>query len=161
MFNLCLKLGAFSVVFLVLSLKNGFCQDTKRVDDDFSDFNEQLLPSVGAEFIFSDDVGAQYDRSFEKYYESSTFSWDHPALKGMISIDASLPGQSEIGVPIKKAQTLESLSKAQWMDIGTDTGFAFEVDENDRHLQYQLTFISKNGDQYPEVDKVEISVSLE
>ncbi len=42
---------------------------------------------------------------------------------------------------------------------GSETSHDFTLSSVDGYLQYRLTFISDNGDRYPEVDKVELSVS--
>lgn len=127
----------------------------------FKNAKEQLLPTIGSEFIYSDDVGAQYNRSYHKQYTSSIFEWKGSNEKGRIEVQSDNPGNTELQVSIRTAESTDALKQASWKLLGSEPSHDFILSSTDGYLQYRLTFVSDNGDRYPEVDKVEISVSSE
>jgi hypothetical protein len=50
----------------------------------------------------------------------------------------------------------QSLTAGKWTDLKTNV---FAVDATHRYLQYRATLLSDNGDRYPVLDKIEISLN--
>lgn len=126
----------------------------------FKNAQVQFLPTVGSEFIYSDDLGAQYNRSFEKEYLSSVFEWEEPLQKGSIDVKAKTEGSTRLQVSVRTAGSAESLEAKSWKSLDSNLKTSFEVSPQDRYMQYRLIFISDNGDRYPEVDRVKLSLSV-
>jgi hypothetical protein len=106
--------------------------------------------------MYHADVGHVYNRAYKQTYISTVFEWDQPRRKGTINCDAITPNQSRLAVAIRSAPTSKLLQDKPWIDLPDKS---FSVVTTDRYLQYRLTLISKNGDSYPIVDKVQLKIT--
>ena len=113
------------------------------------------LPTVGPHYMYRNDVGAIYDRSYRKTYTSSVFTADHACQSGSIEATAESPGKSRLELSVRSAATAEGIQAAPWRPC---PGGSFDLNPADRCVQYRAVFVSDNGDRYPVLKRVTVAV---
>jgi len=116
----------------------------------------QYLPTRGTHYMYSQDIGNIADRSLEEHYKSAELQWDGAAKKGRIHADAEIPDGTSLQFYIRSAPDSDSLGKADWKPVENGS---FRIDSRDRILQYKARFLSPNGDRFPILDTVTVSLS--
>ena len=116
----------------------------------------QSLPTHGTHSMYLQDMGHIYNRKWQQTYQSSVFSWDQPETGGRLTMVAKTPGATILKLAVRSATNMDQLVLQPWRDVVEDK---FKLEAMDRHLQYQATFISDNGDRYPVLDKVTLKLS--
>lgn len=116
----------------------------------------QLLPTVGPHYMHRADVGNQYDRSYRQTYLSSVYRWDESYARGQLEYVAQEPGKSRLVFAVRMAASPKSLVDRPWSDL-KEGGFSLMSDA--RCMQYRTTFLSDNGDRYPVLDRVAVTLS--
>ncbi|HRE80701.1 MAG TPA: VCBS repeat-containing protein, partial [Opitutaceae bacterium] len=128
-----------------------FYNDGKR----FENPKVQYLPAIGPHYMWVQDIGNIAHRRNEEHFDSRVFSWDERLRSGRIEVDAQTPFKSRVTVQIRTANQADGLTQAPWRDVARNT---FNLQAEDRFLQYRLLLQSANGDAYPIVRKVEVSI---
>ncbi len=121
----------------------------------FRDPEVTELPTRGTHWMYHQDTGHIYHRRWEQEYRSGTFEWTQPRAGGRLEYDAEIPGDSKIVFSVRSAVDSAGLEAAPWR---RPDGGNFPLHEGDRVLQYRATFISDNGDRYPILERVKVSV---
>jgi hypothetical protein len=75
---------------------------------------------------------------------------------GFISYSADSPQGTKIELQVRSATTEEELLDLEWTDVSASG--EFWVRDTDRIMQYKALFVSENGDRYPVLDKVTVSL---
>ena len=120
-----------------------------------SDIKIEYMPSPGCHWMWNYDMGNIYTRKPEQTYISSMVDWDKKVNEGKISYDALVPSGTKLTVAVRSSATKESLKEMKWRKV--ESG-GFTVNEDDRHLQYKFTLGSDNGDRYPVLKKVSVTL---
>ncbi|WP_286263175.1 FG-GAP-like repeat-containing protein [Thalassotalea atypica] len=113
------------------------------------------LLTHGAHWMWSQDMGHIYNRGFQQSYQSSVFTWHESKSKGYLKYQASILNGAKLEFDIRSANELSQLESSPWLALKGDT---FLVDETNRVLQYRARFISNNGDNFPILDSIKISL---
>ncbi len=113
----------------------------------------EYLPSPGSHWMWNEDMGHIYNRSYEQFYESSVYQWKKSFKHGKVSFAAEIPKGSELKIAVRSAKTKEKLNDKEWEHIFNKT---FPLIKEDRYLQYKVVFVSHNGDRFPVLDSVKI-----
>lgn len=130
-----------------------YYNDGKRFQS--SDMKIEYLPSPGCHWMWNYDMGHIYTRKSEQTYISSVKDWTRKVKEGKIYFDAIAPAGTKLNVSIRSSATRDSLKEMEWKKVERDE---FTVNNGDRHLQYKVTFCSDNGDRYPILKKVNITL---
>ena len=93
-------------------------------------------------------------RRWEQTYESSVFIWNGTAGDATLEYQADSAEGTSLNFEVRSAATLEALQGSAWRPFGGTVSVA----ENDRRLQYRVTLRSDNGDRYPVLKRVAISL---
>jgi hypothetical protein len=115
----------------------------------------QKLPTVGPHYMYRNDVGSIYDRSYRKVYTSSVFTFNRACTPGSLDVQAETPGKTRMEVSWRSASTREGLATRPWQ---SHPGNKFTLAPSDRYLQYRAVFVSDNGDRYPVLKRVEVDL---
>ena len=115
----------------------------------------QFLPALGPHYIYRSDIGNLYDRSYRHKYSSSLFELDGAAENGRLQYSAKIPAKCRIEFFIRCAGNREALAEKEWIQVDVADGF-FDLQPEDRVVQYSAVFHSDNGDRYPELGRVSI-----
>jgi FG-GAP-like repeat len=115
----------------------------------------QKLPTNGPHLIWAADVGHICDRKYRQTFESRVLKWNANSSRGTLTSKAVIPAGARLEFDIRSAATKEMLMSAKWTGLAKDD---FAVDGTHRFLQYRAKLLSDNGDRYPVVDRVEISL---
>jgi len=115
----------------------------------------QFLPALGPHYIYRSDIGNLYDRSYRHKYSSSLFELDGAAENGRLQYSAKIPEKCQIEFFIRGAGNREALAEKEWIQVDAADGF-FDLQPEDRVVQYSAVFHSDNGDRYPELGRVSI-----
>ena len=130
-----------------------YYNDGKR----FQDARIETIPTHGPHWSHNEDMGHIYDRSWQQFYESSIFAWNRSRRQGNISFLASIPDGTQLVFETRASANRTGLLEKKWIQI--DNSGNFEVAAEDRFLQYKAVLISDNGDRFPVIDYVEISLN--
>jgi hypothetical protein len=114
-----------------------------------------LLPTHGPHWMWDQDMGHIYHRRWEQVYRSSTFHWAARRAGGMFRFKANIPAGSSLAFAIRSATAESKLDHRPWHRVRSGE---FQLDPTDRCLQYRALFKSANGDRYPVLDQVTISL---
>jgi hypothetical protein len=128
-----------------------FYNDGKR----FSAPRIESLPTKGTHFMWDQDIGHIYHRRNEQVYESSIKNWDGGLTAGSLHYQADIPAKARLTLQIRSASAPSELPRRQWRAVNSDR---FAVSREDRCLQYRAIFESDNGDSFPTLDKVSLSL---
>ena len=115
----------------------------------------QYLPSVGPHQMWVQDIGNIYTRRNEENFTSRVLAWKESCRSGRIEIDAATPLKSRVSAQVRSAASESALASAPWHDVNNG---AFKLPAADRALQYRLALHSANGDAYPIIRKVHVSL---
>ncbi len=115
----------------------------------------QKLPTNGPHLIWAEDVGHIYHRQYRQAFESRVFSWKGRAALGNLTSKAVRPDGTRVQFYVRSAPENESLSKRPWTEINSGS---FATQPADSQLQYRVEIHSDNGDRYPVLDSVEITL---
>jgi len=115
----------------------------------------QELPTNGPHLMWAADVGHIADRRYRQTYESSIFTWSSPAESGELTFRAEVPRNTSLDFQVRSADDRNELVEAPWRALATEQ---FSVPAKHRFLQYRAVFHSSNGDRYPILDRVAISL---
>ncbi len=121
----------------------------------FAEPRIDLLPTHGPHWMWAQDVGHIYHRKWEQTYQSSLFHWDRSLGSGRLNFKAEVPTGTRVSFSVRSAASESAIETAQWRETQTSP---FELQSQDRYLQYQARFHSKNGDAYPVLDQVSIAL---
>ena len=116
----------------------------------------QRLPTHGTHWMWSQDMGHIYHRRWEQTYQSSVFEWEGEKSQGQLSHEADVPRGTELFFQVRSATAARGLEAQTWRRI---QGHGFPLADDHRVLQYQAVLKSDNGDRYPILDQVRITVS--
>ena len=117
-----------------------------------------LLPTHGTHWMWVQDMGHIYHRRWEQSYESSVYAWDQPATSGRIDWVADVPEGTKLSWETRSAATRGALAIANWQPVQSNT---ISLSKNDRLLQYRVRFVSDNGDRYPILDEVKVTLETD
>ncbi len=121
----------------------------------FRDPKIQVLPTNGPHLMWAADVGHIADRKYRQTYESSIFAWKAAAKSGELTFKAEVPKNASLDFQVRSTDRRDDLVKTPWRAL---TANRFPVEAKDRFLQYRAVFRSRNGDRYPILDRVAISL---
>ncbi len=128
-----------------------FYNDGRR----FANPRVTTLPTHGSHWMWQQDMGHIYHRRWEQCYESSVFRWGEPAAGGRIACVAEVPGGTKLEVAVRAADREEAMAGRAWQAVSSD---GFSLRPTDRCLQYRAVFKSDNGDRYPALDRVTVTL---
>ncbi len=120
----------------------------------FADPRVQFLPTIGPHWMGDQDMGHIVHRRWEQTYESSVFQWEQTADGATLEYQADAPEGTRLSFELRAADTPEALQGIGWKPLEGDAA----VEETDRCLQYRVTLGSDNGDRYPVLKRVAISL---
>ena len=115
----------------------------------------QKLPTAGVHYMYRSDVGSIYDRSYRKSYTSSVFTLNRACIKGAFDVQAETPGKTRLEISWRSAASQQDLATRPWQIYSEN---AFRLSSSDRYLQYRAVFVSDNGDRYPVLKRVEVTL---
>lgn len=150
--------GRPDLAFTAHSVNAGHRTDTPIYFNDGNRFHSpkvQYLPVSGPHYMWVQDIGNIYHRRHEEIFTSRVFSWNETRRHGGIKIDAATPFGSSVGLHVRSAFDETAIASASWRKV---PGESFEVSGDDRVIQYRLDLLSANGDAYPVVRKVDLSL---
>jgi hypothetical protein len=113
------------------------------------------IPTAGSHWTDIHDMGHVRDRSWRQTYESSVFTWTSSAKNATIAAEAEVPQGCSLKLEARAAATAGELESAQWTPVN---GEAIELAPAARAMQYRAVFVSDNGDRYPVLQRVRVSV---
>lgn len=113
------------------------------------------LPSPGGHWMWNVDMGNIYNRRWKEEYVSSIFHWGQADKTGKIKFKAKIPEGAKIIFYIRSSTGKKSLDSSGWQKVKEGK---FKLKGKDRYLQYKAVFISDNGDRYPALNKVAITL---
>ena len=120
----------------------------------FADPRVQFLPTTGPHWMGDQDMGHIAHRRWEQTYESSVFRWEETAGGATLEHAADAPEGTRLSFELRSAETPRALQGLAWKPFeGTAP-----VENTHRCLQYRATFKSDNGDRYPVLKRVAISL---
>jgi hypothetical protein len=121
----------------------------------FQDPKVTKLPTRGAHWMYHQDTGHIYHRRWEQVYESRVLAWDQERAQGRLDFQAQVPGESKLEFSVRTGSDRAGLESAAWVDVREHR---FQLLADDRYLQYRARFISDNGDRYPTLERVEVTL---
>jgi len=122
----------------------------------FENARMQKLPTNGTHLMWALDIGHIATRKYEQTYDSSVFEWQSAMTSGTIKSEARVGAGETLEWLVRSAATPAELEASEWRAVQDN---AFTLQNGDRALQYRAVFRSDNGDRYPTLDKVEITLS--
>ena len=99
------------------------------------------------------DMGHIKHRGYKHNYDSEIFTLNESYKSLGIVVSSETPAKAGLQVQCRSASSRESLRDVPWRRV---TEIWTKLNQSDRYLQYRLTFRSKNGDIYPQVDSVKL-----
>lgn len=112
------------------------------------------LPTTGPHWMWQQDMGHIATRAWRQTYESSVHSYGQPSKVGtLVAQKRDSPGTS-IKFAVRSAPGAAALEKRPWREIVE--GVPFQLEDQDRTLQYRTTFTSDNGDRFAVLERVEV-----
>ncbi len=117
-----------------------------------------MLPTHGAHWMWLQDMGHIYDRSWRQRYTSSVMRWVRAVKGGTLRAEADVPAGTKLTFTVRAAANETGLPRRPWRAV-TDGRFALAP--ADRCLQYRATFESDNGDRYPVLDRVTVRLRVD
>ena len=122
----------------------------------FENATMQKLPTNGTHLMWALDIGHIATRKYEQTYDSSVFEWQTAVTSGAIKAGARIGKGEQLAWLVRSAATPAELDASEWRAVQDN---AFTLQAGDRALQYRAVFRSDNGDRYPTLEKVEISLA--
>ncbi|MCW5550425.1 MAG: VCBS repeat-containing protein [Opitutaceae bacterium] len=121
----------------------------------FANPTVQYLPTRGPHWMWVQDPGNIYDRRHREKFTSAPLAWSQPATAGSVAVTATTPHGARVAVAVRSAANAEALARAPWQEAAAGR---FTTAGTDRVLQYRLILHSANGDAYPVVSEVRLSL---
>ena len=115
----------------------------------------QRLPARGPHWMWSQDMGHIEHRRWEQSYTSAVFEWKSGRTRGRVTYRGEVPAGAALSFQIRSAEKAGELPSQPWKD--TSSG-AFSLRASDRSLQYRAILKSGNGDRYPVIDRVMVTL---
>lgn len=115
----------------------------------------QKLATNGPHLIWAADLGHQYDRKFRQTYRSRIATWEGEYDSAHLQVTSETPSGTQLSVEMRSAATLEKLGDTEWRPVRVGR---CALALRDRCLQYRALFESANGDRYPVLDRVAITL---
>ena len=100
-------------------------------------------------------MGHIYHRRWEQTYESSVFKWEAERTRGSITYKADTPKGTGLAFELRTAAAAQELPQQAWRSV-EESGFT--IPPQHRAIQYRAVLTSDNGDRFPVVDQVRVSV---
>ena len=150
--------GKPDLAFAAHSVNAGHRTNTPIYFNDGNRFQSpkvQYLPVSGPHYMWVQDIGNIYHRRHEENFTSRLFTWKKSSRGGRIVIDAATPFGSHVGLHVRSAADETAIVSEPWRMVSGDS---FKISAGDRALQYRLDLLSANGDAYPLVRKVDVSL---
>jgi hypothetical protein len=113
------------------------------------------LPTAGAHWMWTEDMGHIYNRGWKQTYQSSAFQWDQKATKGTLSYGADEAEGTALSFEVRSATEPGALAGQAWRAVESGR---FSVNPEDRCLQYLATFQSDNGDRFAVLDNIKVEL---
>lgn len=113
------------------------------------------LPTVGPHWMWTEDMGHIYSRAWSQVYESSVSAWQGPYASGMLDARVDVPAGTRVEFEVRSASDVTALQTAEWRAVAASS---FSLESTDRVMQYRVRFLSDNGDRYPVLDRVAITL---
>ncbi|MEZ5346622.1 MAG: VCBS repeat-containing protein [Pyrinomonadaceae bacterium] len=130
-----------------------YYNDGKRFSS--RDLKVESLPTPGTHWMWNYDVGHIMTRKFEQTYTSQVFNVNKNSARGNITADAQLMGNGFLKIQVRSATDAAEIENRSWETVENS---AFRLAKDDRVFQYKLVLASANGDNYPAVNSVSISI---
>ena len=105
--------------------------------------------------MWTEDMGHIYNRGWKQTYQSSAFTWDQKATKGMFSYGADEPEGTAMSFEVRSATQPSGLGNQPWRPVESGR---FSVNPEDRTLQYRANLQSDNGDRFGVLDSVRVEL---
>jgi hypothetical protein len=115
----------------------------------------QTLPTHGTHWMWNQDMGHVYTRRWVQTYVSSIVAWNDGRTRGRLGATARTPPGAALDLAVRSGGDATALEAAAWRPLEAGR---FTLSPADRVLQYRATFRSSNGDRYPVLDRVEITL---
>lgn len=115
-----------------------------------------LLPAVGPHWIWTEDMGHIYNRTWQQTYESSVFAWTDERASASIRAEADTSAGATLDLEMRSASDASALGDTSWRAA---SGKPVVLDATHRCLQYRAIFKSSNGDRYPVLHRVSIEIA--
>ena len=131
-----------------------FYNDGKR----FTDPKVTTLPTHGPHWMWQEDMGHIYHRRWEQTYGSSSFRWNRSAEGARLALKADVPHGTTLALAVRSAAKQADLERQPWRPVRPGR---LALERQDRLLQYRATFQSDNGDRFPVLDRVEITLDAD
>jgi hypothetical protein len=116
----------------------------------------ELVETRGPHWSHNEDMGHIYDRSWTQAFTSRTMSFQASRRSGRIRWQAETPGGCKLKWLIRSSKDVVGIDAAEWREVGPSG--TFDLSDTDRCLQYRAVLVSDNGDRYPVIDRVSISL---
>ena len=113
------------------------------------------LATHGPHWMWQEDMGHIYDRKWQQTYESSIFGIDETGRAGTLEFRADEPPGTALTFSIRAAAGQAELAGQPWQPLD---GRRFEFPAEARLLQYRAVFKSDNGDRFPVLRRVNVSL---
>lgn len=131
-----------------------FYNDGRR----FEDPQVTRLPTHGTHWMYFQDLGHIHDRSYQQTYVSSVFQWEHAATAGRLTNQARTPTGTRLTFEVQSASAPDRLDQQSWRTLDDEV---FTLDAQDRCLRYRAVLHSDNGDRFPIVEEVRITLTAD
>ena len=134
-----------------------FFNDGRR----FQEPRMQTLPTHGPHWMWHGDMGHIADRSWKQVYESSVLALQEESgsgetgMVGSVFVLADVPNGATLVLMVRSAPRAGDLPAEAWQPISDSD---FQIGSLDRFLQYAAVFRSDNGDRFPVLHQVTISL---
>lgn len=128
----------------------------------FSEYQKTLLRTHGAHEITAMDPGNIYNRKYELGFASSIFDAGKQVAIRTVRWNAQCRLGSSLKFQVRTANSREAIVTAEWSGVNGKTGLLAESGiivravRKGRFLQYRAVFTSKDGSNYPVLDKVAV-----
>ena len=114
------------------------------------------LPTHGTHFMYDQDMGHIYHRRWQQSYESSVHQWDRAVSFGQLTCKADVPDGTKLTFEVRSGSDKVEIAQAEWRALASNR---FTMQPSDRCVQYRATFGSDNGDRFPVLDRVNLSLA--
>lgn len=121
----------------------------------FADPETTFLPTHGPHWMWLQDMGHIYHRRWEQRYRSSIHNWENTLKSGTLAFSAEVPEGTTLTFHVRSAADKSELEQQPWRNLRAGK---FKLKPADRCLQYRAVFKSDNGDRYPVLDRVIVTL---
>ena len=114
------------------------------------------LPTIGPHWMWDQDMGHIADRRWRQTYDSSVWEFGRAVRTGQLIFQAQTPAGTRLVMEVRSAASKQELPQAKWQAVSS---VSFSMDAAARCLQYRAIFLSDNGDRYPVLDRVQVTLT--